>query len=85
NVELDYFEIDIQDNGIGFNQESAEQIFEVFKRLHSKTAYPGSGIGLALCRKIALNHQGDIHAVSEEGKGATFRLVLPARQLKVMV
>jgi PAS domain S-box-containing protein len=75
-----YYEITFVDNGIGFDQENADQIFEVFKRLHNKSAYSGSGIGLALCRKIVLNHQGNIFAESSEGNGAAFHVVLPASQ-----
>jgi light-regulated signal transduction histidine kinase (bacteriophytochrome) len=78
NPEIEYIDITVQDNGIGFEQKYAEQIFEVFKRLQNKTIYPGSGIGLALCRKILLNHQGDIYAVSRIDKGSTFHLILPA-------
>jgi len=60
NPQLTYIDITVSDNGIGFNSVNAEQIFEVFKRLHTKDSYPGSGIGLALCRKIIVNHEGDI-------------------------
>ncbi len=75
-----YYQISIHDNGIGFDQQYAEHIFEAFKRLQSKSAYPGSGIGLALCRKIVLNHHGDIYAESIEQKGSVFHVVLPAMQ-----
>jgi PAS domain S-box-containing protein len=75
-----YYDITVTDNGIGFGKEHSDQIFEVFKRLHTREIYPGSGIGLALCRKIAMNHQGDIFAESEEGKGSTFHILLPAKQ-----
>jgi signal transduction histidine kinase/CHASE3 domain sensor protein len=74
---LTYFEITIKDNGIGFNQEFAEQIFTIFQRLHHNMIYPGSGIGLALCRKIILNHNGEIDAVGKENEGACFKLILP--------
>ncbi len=80
NPQLSYHKISISDNGIGFNQQFADQIFEVFKRLHTKQAYPGSGIGLALCKKIALNHQGYIFAEANEGLGATFQVLLPAAE-----
>jgi PAS domain S-box-containing protein len=79
--ELQYSRITFSDNGIGFDPHFADQIFEVFKRLHSKQAYPGSGIGLALCRKIVDNHRGHLFAESEEGKGTTFHIVLPERQV----
>jgi PAS domain S-box-containing protein len=72
-----YLRIQFKDNGIGFNQEHAEQIFHIFKRLHGKANYEGTGIGLALCRKIALNHHGDINAFGSSGNGAIFNLILP--------
>jgi signal transduction histidine kinase len=77
---LTYFEITFTDNGIGFNQEFATQIFEIFKRLNEQNIYPGSGIGLALCRKIILKHHGIIWAEGKEKIGATFHVVLPAEQ-----
>jgi len=77
NPELSYVDITVKDNGIGFDQQYAEQIFEVFKRLQNKNIYPGSGIGLALCRKILLNHQGDIYAEGRENEGAAFHIILP--------
>lgn len=80
NPKSDYFMVTLTDNGIGFIAENAEKIFEVFKRLHSREAYPGSGIGLALCRKIVLNHQGDIYAEGHEGQGASFHIILPFKQ-----
>lgn len=78
---LKYSHITFSDNGIGFDPHFAEQIFEVFKRLHSKQAYPGSGIGLALCRKIVENHRGHLFAESEEDKGTVFHIILPERQV----
>ncbi len=78
---LYYFDITISDNGIGFHSKYARQIFEIFKRLHSRSRYEGTGIGLALCRKIARNHRGDIFAESEEGRGAAFHVLLPQSQL----
>lgn len=77
---IEYVEITVEDNGIGFSPQYAEQIFEVFKRLHTKQAYQGSGIGLALCRRIALNHQGDIFAESKENSGSIFHVILPVHQ-----
>jgi PAS domain S-box-containing protein len=71
-----YFKIVFTDNGIGFDQKFSEQIFTIFQRLNDKT-YPGSGIGLALCRRIVNNHCGEIYAVSEAGKGAQFHIILP--------
>jgi PAS domain S-box-containing protein len=67
----------ISDNGIGFEQEYAERIFFIFQRLHGRMEYEGSGIGLAICKKIAENHNGQIFAQSSPGEGATFGLLLP--------
>ncbi|MDF2435898.1 MAG: hypothetical protein K0Q95_274 [Bacteroidota bacterium] len=75
-----YVKISFADNGIGFNQEYAEQIFEIFQRLNGNDEYPGTGIGLALCKKIISNHQGTIHAESSPGVGATFHVLLPKKQ-----
>jgi signal transduction histidine kinase len=78
---VDYYFITISDNGIGFNSRYAEQIFEVFKRLHTRHAYPGSGIGLALCRRILQNHGGIMTAQSTEGVGTTISMILPSKQV----
>jgi signal transduction histidine kinase len=67
----------LQDNGIGFDQQYAEQIFTMFKRLHANTEYEGTGIGLAICKKIVEEHQGFISAKSEIGVGTTFTISLP--------
>jgi signal transduction histidine kinase len=77
---LSYYEIIVRDNGIGFNQEFANQIFVIFQRLNDKREFPGTGIGLALCRKIANNHNGEIFATSGEGEGSAFHVLLPVRQ-----
>jgi PAS domain S-box-containing protein len=74
-----YCRIDFQDTGIGFNQANAEQIFDIFQRLHSKFEYQGTGIGLAMCKKIAENHGGQIFATSSPGAGATFTVILPLK------
>ena len=79
--DLHYYRISFRDNGIGFSQGYAQQIFDIFQRLHGKSEYEGTGIGLAMCKKIAQNHQGGIYAVSEPGRGATFHVLLPAEQL----
>jgi signal transduction histidine kinase len=70
-------EVVVHDNGIGFEQQYAEQIFKPFQRLHSREAYPGSGIGLSVCRKIIDRHGGQISAEGRPGQGATFRFTLP--------
>jgi two-component system CheB/CheR fusion protein len=72
-----YTEITFRDNGIGFKQEFADQIFTIFQRLNTNGSAPGSGIGLALCRKIVTNHKGIIFAESRSGEGASFFVVLP--------
>ena len=72
-----YFEIGIKDNGIGFDQQYEEQIFVVFNRLHSQDKYAGTGIGLALCKKIINNHSGELYAVSKENEGTLFSVILP--------
>ena len=74
--------IEIRDNGIGFDQQYADHIFSIFQRLHRKTEYSGTGIGLAMCRRIAQNHLGDITATSEPGLGATFHIRLPLHHQK---
>jgi signal transduction histidine kinase len=72
-----YWKIDIEDNGIGFKQEYAERIFELFQRLHGRTEYEGTGVGLAICKKIVQNHRGSIKAYGRPGVGATFSIFLP--------
>ncbi len=74
---VDYCLITVEDNGIGFAEEHAEKIFSIFQRLHGKTEFAGTGIGLALCKKIAQNHHGEIWAASEPGSGAAFHIILP--------
>ena len=75
-------DIDIHDNGIGFDQQYADHIFSIFQRLHRKTEYSGTGIGLAMCKRIAQNHQGNITATSEPGQGATFHITFPLHHPK---
>ena len=72
-----YHKIKIQDNGIGFEQEYAKKIFILFNRLHNKNEYAGTGIGLAICKKIVENHQGFITANAVANEGATFTLYFP--------
>lgn len=75
-----YCEIVFADNGIGFDQQFAEQMFLIFQRLNSREEFSGTGIGLALCKKIVLNHRGEIHAEAKEGEGAQFHIILPMEQ-----
>ncbi len=75
---LNYCAIIVSDNGIGFDQVYAEKIFQIFQRLNDRTTYEGTGIGLALCNKIALNHKGGIYATGVPDAGAVFKVVLPA-------
>ena len=73
-------QIMIRDNGIGFDERYLDRIFQVFQRLHSRSEYEGTGIGLAVCRKIADRHGGTISAKSADGEGATFIVTLPVKQ-----
>ena len=72
-----YVKLNFKDNGIGFEQQYAEQIFTIFHRLNGRKSYSGTGIGLALCKKIIENHKGFITAESELNKGASFTIYLP--------
>lgn len=75
-----FVEIRIKDNGIGFDQEYSEKIFNTFTRLHSKDKYEGTGLGLALCKKIVQRHHGTITAKGCKNKGAEFIILLPEKQ-----
>ncbi|WP_294821940.1 PAS domain-containing protein [uncultured Flavobacterium sp.] len=77
-----YYKITFTDNGIGFREEYAEKIFNIFQRLHGKSEYEGTGIGLAMCKKIALNHNGDLNAHGSSERGAVFNLLIPEKHFK---
>lgn len=76
-----YCLIKITDNGIGFDESYASKIFDLFQRLHARSEYKGTGIGLAICKKIVENHSGFIFAKSVEGQGASFFIVLPIKHI----
>jgi PAS domain S-box-containing protein len=77
NEKYKYWKISFADNGIGFEQEYEHKIFELFQRLHGKSQYPGTGIGLAICKKIVLNHNGIIRATGKPGVGSVFTVYIP--------
>ena len=75
-------QLTISDNGIGFDEKYLDRIFNVFQRLHTRNEYEGTGMGLAIVRKIALYHGGDITAKSKPGQGSTFILTIPVAHPK---
>jgi light-regulated signal transduction histidine kinase (bacteriophytochrome) len=75
--------ISVRDNGIGFDPAEAQKIFDPFKRLHTAAEFPGTGVGLAICRRIVHAQGGRIWAESAPGQGATFRFTLPANELDI--
>jgi len=76
--EKKYYKITVTDSGQGFEQQYADQIFTIFKRLHTSDEYPGTGIGLSICKRIVENHSGFIFAEGKSGIGATFSIFFPA-------
>lgn len=77
---LTYINLQIRDNGIGFEEGYSEKIFNIFQRLHARSEFEGTGIGLAMCKKIVLNHMGDINALGSSSKGAVFNITLPVQR-----
>jgi signal transduction histidine kinase len=80
NKSWQYREIIVSDNGIGFDQQFAKKVFVIFQRLHSGGKFQGTGIGLALCKKIVDYHNGEIFAISKEGEGTAFHIILPVKR-----
>ncbi|MBL4667421.1 MAG: hypothetical protein JKY04_08590 [Sneathiella sp.] len=77
-----FWQIDVKDNGIGFDQQYSDKVFEIFQRLHGREEYKGTGIGLAIARRIAERHEGSIEAIGVQDEGATFTVFLPVDRIK---
>lgn len=77
---VNYWKISVEDNGIGFEQQYSNKIFELFQRLHPKSDYAGTGIGLAICKKIMRNHKGFINATGDPGIGSIFSIFIPVNE-----
>lgn len=77
-VDPEWWQLSVQDSGIGIDPAYSDQIFETFRRLHSSAEFPGTGIGLAICRRILGRHGGRIWTESTQGEGSTFHVTLPA-------
>jgi signal transduction histidine kinase len=77
---VEWVQIVVEDNGIGFEEEYLDHIFQPFQRLHGRSEYEGNGIGLAICRKIVERHRGSLTARSAPGQGAKFIIKLPVTQ-----
>jgi signal transduction histidine kinase len=77
---IENFHLTVTDNGIGFDEKYKDRIFQMFQRLHGRHAYEGTGVGLAICRKIVERHAGSITAQSRVGEGTAFVITLPITQ-----
>jgi signal transduction histidine kinase len=79
-VDKAFYHLTVSDNGIGFEPEQSEKIFQMFYRLHGRAKYEGTGLGLAICKKIVENHKGAIIAEGKQNEGAVFHIYLPVEE-----